>query len=84
MKAVVDCLLTLREKSLQNALGDNISVTNSNIVSPHGNTPLSFHCSPTFGGEQRKIAAGSMLQRVKSSPVMAGPVNFIQLRLVCV
>ncbi|KAL3002177.1 hypothetical protein AAZX31_08G040600 [Glycine max] len=71
MKAVVDCLLTLREKSLQNALGDNISVTNSNIVSPHGNTPLSFHCSPTFGGEQRKIAAGSMLQRVKSSPVMA-------------
>ena len=75
----------LREKSLQNALGDNISVTNSNSVSPHGNAPFNFLCSPTFGGEQRKIAAGSMLQRVNSTPIiMAGPVNFIQLRLVCV
>ncbi|KHN21564.1 Kinesin-4 [Glycine soja] len=74
MKAVVDCLLTLREKSLQNALGDNISVTNSNTVSPHGNAPFNFHCSPTFGGEQRKIAAGSMLQRVNSTPIiMAEP-----------
>ncbi|TKY60926.1 Kinesin KP1 [Spatholobus suberectus] len=73
MKAVVDCLLTLREKSLQNALGDNISVTNSNTVSPRGNVPFNFHCSPTFGGEQRKVSAGSKLQRVMSSPIMAGP-----------
>ncbi|RDY11103.1 Kinesin-like protein KIN-14O, partial [Mucuna pruriens] len=73
MKVVVDCLLILRAKSLQNALGDN-------TVSPHGNAPSNIHYSPTCGG------AGSKLQRVMSTPVMPGPVNFIQLRLpfVCV
>ncbi|KAK7398919.1 hypothetical protein VNO78_10093 [Psophocarpus tetragonolobus] len=72
MKAVVNCLLTLREKGLHNALGDNISVTNSNTVIPGGNAPISFHCSPTFAGEQRKVSAGSTkLQRVMSTPVMA-------------
>lgn len=76
MKPVVDCLLTLRAKSLQNALGD----TNSNSASPRGNSPISFHSSPPFG-DQRKVSSESRFQRVLSSPVMTGPVNFNQLIL---
>ncbi|XP_029128147.1 kinesin-like protein KIN-14D isoform X4 [Cajanus cajan] len=78
MKAVVDCLLTLRAKSLRNALGDNISVTNSNTVSPRVNIPPNFHHSPSFSGDQKKSLAGSKLQRVMSTPVMAeSPASLI-------
>ncbi|KAK7358285.1 hypothetical protein VNO77_00212 [Canavalia gladiata] len=62
MKAVVDCLLTLRAKSLQNALGDN-----SNTPSSRVSTSSNFQCS-TLGGEQRRVASDSKLQRVFSSP----------------
>ncbi|KAK7369979.1 hypothetical protein VNO80_12028 [Phaseolus coccineus] len=84
MKAVVDGLLTLREKSLQNALVDNnISVTHSITMSPRVNSPFHYHCSQTFGGEQKKIPVASKLQRVMSTPVMAGPVNLNSDSVLC-
>jgi len=83
MKTVLDCLLTLREKSLQNALGDNISVTNSITASPRVNSPFHYHSSQTFGGEQKKIPFASKLQRVMSSPLMAGRVNLNSDSVLC-
>nr|XP_007160373.1 hypothetical protein PHAVU_002G316200g [Phaseolus vulgaris]ESW32367.1 hypothetical protein PHAVU_002G316200g [Phaseolus vulgaris] len=74
MKAVVDGLLTLREKSLQNALVDNnTSVTHSITMSPRVNSPFHYHCSQSFGGEQKKIPVASKLPRIMSTPVMAEP-----------
>ena len=75
MKSVVDCLLTLRAKSLQNAWGDNISMTNSKVRSI-ANSPSSVHYSSSNGGDQRKIPSESKFQSVLRSPVMAGMVNF--------
>ncbi|KAE9586048.1 putative minus-end-directed kinesin ATPase [Lupinus albus] len=63
MKSVVDCLLTLRAKSLQNALGDNI--TNSNAVRPLGNMSSNVHFT-----DQRKVSSETTSQRVVRSPVM--------------
>ncbi|XP_027343227.1 kinesin-like protein KIN-14K [Abrus precatorius] len=75
MKAVVDCLLTLRAKSLQNALADN---NHSNSSSPGGNSPFTFPCSPPFNGQPRRVSAGSKLQRVFSSPLVAAePASLI-------
>ncbi|KAL1318554.1 kinesin-like protein KIN-14C [Arachis hypogaea] len=66
MKSVVDCLLTLRAKSLQNAWGDNISMTNSKV--------RSIMSSPSsHGGDQRKNPSESKFQSVLRSPVMAEP-----------
>lgn len=81
MKPVVDCLLTLRARSLQNALADNICVSPRSRGSSPSSNPYS---PPSFGGDQRKE---SRFQRLLSSPVMAGLVNFIQHPLpfsVCV
>jgi len=75
MKAVVECLLTLREKSLQHAFGDNISPQNFITVSPRVNSPFHYHCSTTFGGDQKKFSVLSKLQRVMSSPSVPGSVN---------
>ncbi|XP_052730769.1 kinesin-like protein KIN-14D [Vigna angularis] len=67
MKAVVECLLTLRKKSLQHGFGDNLP--SSITVSPRVNSPFHHHhCSTTFGGEQKKFSISSKLQRVMSSP----------------
>jgi len=80
MKPVVDCLLILRAKSLTNSLGDNTSLSNSNASSPRGYGPSSFHSSPLFGVDSRKLTSESRFQRVmSSSSPMAGPVNFIKL-----
>lgn len=80
MKPVVDCLLILRAKSLMNSLGDNASLSNSNASSPRGYGSSSFHSSPPFGVDNRKLTSESRFQRVMSfSPSMAGPVNFIKL-----
>ncbi|MED6148047.1 hypothetical protein PIB30_049508 [Stylosanthes scabra] len=47
MRPVVDCLLSLRAKSLQNAYGDNSSsTTNSKVASPHGITVPSLPFPP--------------------------------------
>lgn len=74
MKAVVECLLTLRKKSLQHAFGDNLP--SSITVSPRVNSPFHHHhCSTTFGGEQKKFSTSSKLQRVMSSPSVQGSVN---------
>lgn len=67
MKAVVDCLLSLRAKSLQNAFGDNISTTNSNGASPRGNAPSNVPHSPS---------SESKYQRVLSSPYLGGLLTF--------
>jgi len=84
MKAVVDGLLTLREKSLQNALVDNnTSVTHSITMSPRVNSPFHYHCSQSFGREQKKIPVASKFQRVMSTPVMAGPVNLNSDSVLC-
>ncbi|XP_057415829.1 kinesin-like protein KIN-14C isoform X3 [Lotus japonicus] len=67
MKPVVDCLLTLRARSLQNALADNICVSPRSRGSSPSSNPYS---PPSFGGDQRKE---SRFQRLLSSPVMAEP-----------
>ncbi|XP_024629146.1 kinesin-like protein KIN-14C isoform X3 [Medicago truncatula] len=74
MKPVVDCLLILRAKSLMNSLGDNASLSNSNASSPRGYGSSSFHSSPPFGVDNRKLTSESRFQRVMSfSPSMAEP-----------
>jgi hypothetical protein len=83
MKPVVDCLLILRAKTLSNSLGDTVSSTNSNASSPRGFAASSFHYSPPSSvTDQRKVSTESTrFQGVMSSPLMAGPVNFIKLIL---
>jgi hypothetical protein len=82
MKPVVDCLLILRAKTLTNSLGDTVSSTNSNASSPRGFAASSFHYSPPSSvTDQRKVSTESRFQGVMSSPLMAGPVNFIKLIL---
>ncbi|KAK7320028.1 hypothetical protein RJT34_04757 [Clitoria ternatea] len=66
MKAVVDCLLTLRAKSLQNALGDGFNTA----------SPRNVHGSPTVRLEPRRGSFGSRLQNVLSSgSIKAGPFH---------
>ncbi|CAL0332543.1 unnamed protein product [Lupinus luteus] len=63
MKSVVDCLLTLRAKSLQNGWVDNI--TNSSAVRPLGNVSSNVHFT-----DQRKVSSETTFQRIVRSPVM--------------
>ena len=72
MKAVVDWLLKLRSKSLQSALGSNISVTNLKSDSPRGNGSSRVHFSTTSVEERRKVSYDSKSQHVLRSPLMAG------------
>ncbi|KAK7291434.1 hypothetical protein RIF29_06571 [Crotalaria pallida] len=67
MKSVVDCLLTLRAKSLQNAWGDNNSIANSKVVRPLGNATSSVHFT-----DQKKILPESKFQRLVRGPFMPG------------
>ncbi|OIW08892.1 hypothetical protein TanjilG_05867 [Lupinus angustifolius] len=63
MKSVVDCLLTLRAKSLQNAWGDN--GTSSSVVRPLRNVSSNVHFT-----DQRKVSSETTFQRIVRSPVM--------------
>ncbi|KAJ7970378.1 Kinesin-like protein [Quillaja saponaria] len=73
MKAVMDCLLTLRAQSLQNAVGGNFSKTSSKSDSPHGDSSPHGPFSPLSGEEKRKVLSESKCQRVLRSPMMSEP-----------
>ncbi|KAI4355983.1 hypothetical protein L6164_000037 [Bauhinia variegata] len=72
MKAVVDCLLTLRAKGLQNSLVDKNSKSNVKSRSPRSPSSGVFY-SPSSKEDQRKVSFESKSQRVLRSPVMAEP-----------
>ncbi|KAF7819873.1 Kinesin-like protein [Senna tora] len=65
IKDVVECLLKLRERSLQNSSGDdNISLVSVKSNSLYGNAS---HISITSGEENRKVSSESKFQRVLRS-----------------
>ncbi|KAI4347182.1 hypothetical protein L6164_008017 [Bauhinia variegata] len=72
MKAVVDCLLKLRAKSLQNSFRDSISITNLRSSSPRSSSSLVYF-SPPSRDHRRKISSSSECnyQHVFSSPIKA-------------
>ncbi|KAI4353565.1 hypothetical protein L6164_002504 [Bauhinia variegata] len=74
IKVVVDCLLTLRAKSLQNCLVDKISTSSSKSESPR--SPSRIFCSSPSKEpkeDQKKLSFASKFQRVLRGPVTSEP-----------